>query len=221
MHERASTRPRIFSPLQLFALVTITGAIFLNTARYIDLFSNTPEPEEVASIAEVPPAPNKPSVRVVARAEMQSTKPESATTQVRVQPPDELPALEDATTAETAAKNKKPLRAQAKGPASETGSSQAHIYRATAARSGTAANKIHIQIGRPASAYESAQGGALTRWECTSAGWTSLLVHPRLTYGERREDGRHRSHRCAQFSAVRHQGPHREYRQRSLGRGAN
>jgi rare lipoprotein A len=114
MHERASTRPRIISPLQLFALVTIAGAIFLNTARYIDLFSNTPEPEEVASIAEVPPAPNKPSVRVVARAEMQSTKPESATTQVRVQPPDELPALENATTAVTAAKNKKPLRAQAK-----------------------------------------------------------------------------------------------------------
>ena len=115
MHERASTRFRItISPLQLFALVMIAGAIFLNSARYIDLFSNTPEPDTVASIAEGPPAPNKPSVRVVARAEMQSTKPESATTHARVQPPDELPALEDATTAETAAKNKKPLRAQAK-----------------------------------------------------------------------------------------------------------
>jgi len=114
MHERASTRLALRSHfLQLFALVMIAGAIFLNTAPCIDLFSNTPEAGKVASIAEVPPAPNKPSVRVVARAEMQSTKPESATTHARVQPPDELPALEDATTAESAPKNEKPLRARA------------------------------------------------------------------------------------------------------------
>jgi rare lipoprotein A len=109
MHKRASTRP-----LQLFALVMIAGAIFLNTD--IDLRSNTPEPDKAASIAEVPPAPNKPSVRVVASAVMQSTKRESATTHARVQPPDQLPGFEDATTAESAAKNEKPLRAQAKAP---------------------------------------------------------------------------------------------------------
>jgi rare lipoprotein A len=115
MHERASTRPPItISLLQLFALVMIAGAIFLNTAPYIDLRSNTPEPDKAASIAEVPPAPNKPSVRVVASAEMQSTKRESATTHARVQPPDQLPGFEDATTDESAPKNEKPLRAQAK-----------------------------------------------------------------------------------------------------------
>jgi rare lipoprotein A len=81
MHERAGTRPGSIS--LLFALVTIAGAIFLNTAPYRGLLTNQPNSDTPATIAEDKAAP-----RMVARAEMQSTKPESATTRVRVQPGD-------------------------------------------------------------------------------------------------------------------------------------
>src|SRR6266536_3527507 len=84
MHQRAGTRLGSISPLQLFALVTIAGAIFLNTAPYIALLTYTPKSDKPATIAEAPPAPDKPAVRVVARAELQNTKPKSATTRARV-----------------------------------------------------------------------------------------------------------------------------------------
>ena len=51
MHERAGTRPGI-SLLCLFALVTLAGAIFLNTARYIGLLTNTPKFDRPAITAE-------------------------------------------------------------------------------------------------------------------------------------------------------------------------
>jgi rare lipoprotein A len=79
MQERAGTRPGI-SLLRL-ALVTLAGAIFLHTAPYIRVLTNAPKFEKPATIAE-----NKAAPRMVARAEMQSTKPESATTSARVRP---------------------------------------------------------------------------------------------------------------------------------------
>jgi peptidoglycan lytic transglycosylase len=78
MHERTGTRPGI-SRLCLSALA-LAGAIFLNTALCIGLLTNTSD--KPATIAEAPPD----AVRVVVRAQMQSAKPESATTRARVQP---------------------------------------------------------------------------------------------------------------------------------------
>ena len=87
MHERAGTRPSSIS-LRLFALVTIASAIFLNTAPYMGLLTNKPNFDTPATTAEAPPTPDKAAPRMAARAEMQSTKPESATTRARVQPGD-------------------------------------------------------------------------------------------------------------------------------------
>src|SRR5262245_10560978 len=92
MYERAGTRPGSISPLEVFALVLIAGAIFLNTAPYIGFLTNTPKSDRAETIAETPPAPDKPAVRVVAHAEVQSTKPESATITARLQPGDTSPA---------------------------------------------------------------------------------------------------------------------------------
>jgi rare lipoprotein A len=115
MHERAGLRPGSIPFLQLFALVTITGAVFFHTAPYIGLLSNAPRSNTPATNVEAPPAPDKPGVRVVARGEIQSTKPESATTHAEMQPPDDSPALEDATAAELARpKSEKSLSAEAK-----------------------------------------------------------------------------------------------------------
>jgi rare lipoprotein A len=69
-------------------LVTIAGAIFLN----IGLLTNTPKSDKLTTIAEAPPAPDKPAARVVAHAELQNTKPKSATACARVQPRDASPA---------------------------------------------------------------------------------------------------------------------------------
>src|SRR5215510_11017361 len=96
MHERAGTWPSSISPLRVFALVLIAGAIFLNTEPYIGLLTNTPKSDKAETIAETPPAPDKPAVRVVAHAEVQSTKPESATTTAWLQPTDASPAPKDA-----------------------------------------------------------------------------------------------------------------------------
>jgi len=111
MHEPARSRTGSISFLQLFALVTIAGAICLKT-----LLPDTPKSDNPATVTEAPPAPDKPAARVVARAEMQRTKPENATTRVRVQPRDASPALEDRTAAEAAPrpKNEKSLSAEAK-----------------------------------------------------------------------------------------------------------
>jgi rare lipoprotein A len=84
MHERAGTRPSSIS-LRL-ALATLAGAIFLNTAPYIRLLTNAPKFDKPATIAETPLAPHRAMARVMARAEIQSTKPESATTSARVRP---------------------------------------------------------------------------------------------------------------------------------------
>jgi rare lipoprotein A len=90
MHERAGTRPSSIS-LRLFALVTIASAIFLNTAPYMGLLTNKPNFDTPATTAEAPPAPDKAAPRMAARAEMQSTKPKSATTRAWVQPGDSSP----------------------------------------------------------------------------------------------------------------------------------
>ena len=68
MYECAGTRPGSILRLQLFALVTIAGAISLNTAIYIGLLTNTPKPDNPATIAEPPPTPDKSAFRVVAHA---------------------------------------------------------------------------------------------------------------------------------------------------------
>jgi hypothetical protein len=65
MHQRAGTRPSGISPLQLFALVTIAGAILLHTALFIGFLTNTPRSDKSATIAA-----EKYAVRVVAHAEM-------------------------------------------------------------------------------------------------------------------------------------------------------
>ena len=107
MFERIGTRPGSISPLQLFTLVTIASAIFLNTAPYIGLLTNTPKSDKPATIAEVPPASDKPAARVVARAEVQTTKPESVTGRAWIQPRDASPPFEKATAAESAPSPKK------------------------------------------------------------------------------------------------------------------
>ena len=91
MHERACMRPRM-SPLQVLALVTIAGAIFLHTALYISLLTNTPRSDKTATSAEAPPAPHMADARVVAHADMQSRRLEGIAT-ARVQPRDASPAL--------------------------------------------------------------------------------------------------------------------------------
>src|SRR5262245_26674509 len=123
MHERTGVRPGSMSCLQWFASVTIAGAIFLNTAPYIGLLTNTPKSDKPATIAAAPPdksavrgvaqaevqsmkpqatattarlQPDKSAVRAVAHAEVQSTKPEAATTTARLQPGDVSPASKDA-----------------------------------------------------------------------------------------------------------------------------
>jgi rare lipoprotein A len=98
MHERAGTRPESISRLQWFALVTIAGAIFLNTAPYIGLLTNTLKSDKLSTIAKAPPAP---AARIVARAELH-TKPKGVTARARVQPRDASPAPEESTAAESA-----------------------------------------------------------------------------------------------------------------------
>jgi rare lipoprotein A len=78
--------------LQLFALVTIAGAISLNTAIYIGLLTNTPKPDNPATIAEPPPTPDKSAFRVVAHAAVHGMKPETASTTARLRPGDVSPA---------------------------------------------------------------------------------------------------------------------------------
>jgi rare lipoprotein A len=102
MYERVGTRPGSISPLQLFALVTIASAIFLNTAPYIGLVTNTSKSDKPATIAEVPSPLDKPAAYVVARAKLQNTKPKSVTAHAQVQPRDGSPALEESTAAESA-----------------------------------------------------------------------------------------------------------------------
>ena len=90
MYERTS-KPVIISLLPVFALVTIAGAIFLNTAPYIGLLTNPSKSDEPATIAETPSAAYKPAARVVAHAEVQGTKPKSAIATAQLQPGDASP----------------------------------------------------------------------------------------------------------------------------------
>ena len=92
MYECAGTRPGSILRLQLFALVTIAGAISLNAAIYIGLLTNTPKPDNPATIAEPPPTPDKFAFRVVAHAAVHGMKPETATTTARLRPGDVSPA---------------------------------------------------------------------------------------------------------------------------------
>jgi peptidoglycan lytic transglycosylase len=112
MNELAGTRPESISRLQWFALVTIAGAIFLNTAPYIGLLTNTPNFDKHSTIAKAPPTP---AAHVVARAEVQTTKPESVTGRAWIQPRDASAALEEATAAESAPspKDEKSMTAEA------------------------------------------------------------------------------------------------------------
>ena len=83
MHERAGTRLGNISPLDLFALLTIAGAVFIKTAPHIGPLTTAPKSDNPATIAEA--TPNKPVARLVARAALQKTKPKSATARAWVQ----------------------------------------------------------------------------------------------------------------------------------------
>jgi rare lipoprotein A len=102
MHERAGTRSGNISPLQLFALLTIAGAVFIKTAPHIGPLTTAPKSDNPATIAEA--TPNKPVARLVARAELQKTKPKSATARAWVQPRDGAPPPEETTAAESRSK---------------------------------------------------------------------------------------------------------------------
>ena len=99
MHERAGTRSGNISPLQLFALLTIAGAVFIKTAPHIGPLTTAPKSDNPATIAEA--TPNKPVARLVARAALQKTKPKSATARAWVQPRDGAPPPEETTAAES------------------------------------------------------------------------------------------------------------------------
>jgi rare lipoprotein A (peptidoglycan hydrolase) len=96
MHERAGTRPGSTPLLRLFALATLSGAIFPIGAPYVALLTTTPKADKPATIAEPPPEPDRSAARVVASAEMQSTKPESVTARAQVQPTDVSQTLKTA-----------------------------------------------------------------------------------------------------------------------------
>ena len=99
MHECAGTRPGNIFLLQLFALVTIVGAVFLKTAPYIGPLTSAPKSDNPATIAEA--TPDKPTARLVARAELQNTKPKGAMARAWVQPSDDWSSLEETTAAES------------------------------------------------------------------------------------------------------------------------
>jgi hypothetical protein len=102
MHERAGTRSSNTSSLQLFALLTIAGAVFLKTAPHIGPLTSTPKSDKPAAIAEA--TPDKSTARLMARGELQKTKPKSATAHAWIQPRDAAPPLEEATAAKPRAK---------------------------------------------------------------------------------------------------------------------
>jgi rare lipoprotein A len=102
MHERAGSRSGNIGPLQLFALLTIGGAVFLKTAPHIVPLTTAPKSDNPATIAEA--TPDKPTARLVARAELQKTKPKSATARAWVQPRDAAPPPEETTAAEARSK---------------------------------------------------------------------------------------------------------------------
>ena len=102
MHERAGTRSGNISPLELFALLTIAGAVFLKTAPHIGPLTTAPKSDNPATTAEA--TPDKPAARLVARAELQRTKPKSATARAWVQPRDAAPPPEETTAAESRSK---------------------------------------------------------------------------------------------------------------------
>jgi rare lipoprotein A len=102
MHERAGTRLGNISPLELFALLTIAGAVFIKTAPHIGPLTTAPKSDNPATIAEA--TPDKPVARLVARAELQKTKTKSATARAWVQPRDAAQPPEEATAAESRSK---------------------------------------------------------------------------------------------------------------------
>jgi peptidoglycan lytic transglycosylase len=102
MHERAGTRSGNFIPLKLFALVAIAGAVFLKTAPHIGPFTSAPKSDNPAIIAEA--TSEKPSARLVARAELQNTKPKSAMARAWVQPGNAAPPTEGTTEVEPRSK---------------------------------------------------------------------------------------------------------------------
>src|SRR5215469_2097437 len=102
MHERAGTRPGNVSPLQLFALVTIAGAVFLKSAIHIGPLTSVPKSDNPAIIAEA--TLDKPVARLEARAELQNTKPKIATAHAWVQPRDAAPPPEGTFAAERRSK---------------------------------------------------------------------------------------------------------------------
>ena len=102
MHERAGTRSGNISPLQLFALLTIAGAVFIKTAPHIGPLTSAPKSDNPATIAEA--TPDEPTARLVARAELQKTKLKSATARAWVQPGDDWSPLEETPAAESRSK---------------------------------------------------------------------------------------------------------------------
>ena len=113
MHERTGTRRGGIS-LQLSALITIAGAIFLNTAPYIGLLTNTPKSDETATVAEAPPARSTPAARVVAHAEEQTTSVEGvATARVRSRDASSAPGTANAPEPAPTREEEKSVRAEA------------------------------------------------------------------------------------------------------------
>src|SRR5262249_51864293 len=102
MHERAGARPGNGFALQLFALVTIVGAVFLKTAPYIGPLTSAPKSDNSAPIAEA--TPDKLTARLVARAELHNTKPKSAMARAGGQPRGAGPLPEETTAAEPKSK---------------------------------------------------------------------------------------------------------------------
>src|SRR5262245_40512119 len=98
MYERAGTWPGNVSLLQLFALVTIVGAVFLKTSPFMEPLTSAPKSTNPAPIAEA--TPDKPTARLVARAKLQNTKLKGAMARAWVQLRDATPPPEGTTAAE-------------------------------------------------------------------------------------------------------------------------
>src|SRR5262249_49612042 len=97
------------SLLHLFALVTIAGAVFLKTAIHVGHLTTAPKSDNPAIIAEA--TLDKPVARLEARAELQNTKPKSATAHALVQPRDAAPPPEGTCAAERGTKIVRPAEA--------------------------------------------------------------------------------------------------------------
>ena len=146
MHERAGTRSGNISPLQLFALLTIAGAVFIKTAPHIGPLTTAPKSDNPATIAEA--TPDKPSGSLSGARRIAEDEAEERTARAWVQPRDAAQPPEGDSSRVPVKDSDDRSCPAATTPRAEAGIRNAHLYRATAARCGTEA----YAIGRPASA---------------------------------------------------------------------